>query len=371
VFYNLETLPSLPFTPRETPARRVLSLSERLFGKRRDSGIVALLIALVEMGIAVVVFLTGGTQFVYLQFMYIPVGIAGLIFGSGGGLLFGLFAGAMLGPFMPLDVATGTAQPVLGWVIRLFFLSLQGLVAGFVGDLLKQRVRVVEVVAEELALTYGRILRALVGLIAERDDKTADHSERVAYNAIQMGRALGFHGMDLETLYWAAVLHDLGKVGIPESILNKPGPLTPEERAVMERHVDIGYRMLVNASTEFTPIAEVVAAHHERWDGQGYPNHVANSSIPLAGRVLSVLDVFEALTSKRPYRDPMPPFEALALIEDEAGGRFDPQVVQVFVQLFHEQKLAFSDDDDTKLEHLHERYGSSALLLGRLRGAHV
>jgi putative nucleotidyltransferase with HDIG domain len=348
----------------------VLTLSERLFGKRRDSGLVALVVALVQMGVAILVYLTGGTQFVYLQFMYVPVGVAGLIFGPVGGVVFGVLAGLMLGPIMPLNVDTNVAQPTLSWVIRLGFLVMQGLVAGIVSELLKQRLRVVQIVAEELSLTYGRILRSLVSLIAERDDQTADHSERVAYNAIQMGQALNFSENDLETLYWAAVLHDLGKIGVPESILNKPGPLTSEERVTMQRHVGVGYRMLVNASTEFQPIADIANAHHERWDGTGYPNGLRGEHIPVAARVLTVLDVFEALTSKRPYREPLPATQALEMIHDEAGTHFDPQVVIVFTRLLEDGQLAMSDNE-ARVEVLHERYSSSALLLNRLRSVGV
>ena len=164
--------------------QRLRTLSDRLFGKRRDTGIAALLIALLEIGVAVGVYLTGGTQFVYLQFMYIPVALAGLIFGMVDGVISGLFAGLLLGPIMPLNVDANSPQPIISWVIRMGFLCVQGLVAGYVGGLMKQRLRVVEVIAEELSLTYGRILRSSVVLIGERDDKTADHSERVAYNAI-------------------------------------------------------------------------------------------------------------------------------------------------------------------------------------------
>ena len=343
------------------------TLSDRLFGKRRDTGIVALLIALLQIGVAVAVYLTGGTQFVYLQFMYIPVAISGLIFGMVGGVVFGLFGGLLLGPIMPLNVDTNVAQPLLSWMIRLGFLCLQGLAAGYVGDLIKRRLRAVEVISEELALTYGRILRSLVALIGERDDKTADHSERVAYNAIQMGQALHMNTSELETLYWAAVLHDLGKIGIPESILNHPGALSEEDRTQMQRHVEIGQRILEQASAEFKPIAEIVATHHERWDGLGYPNGLKGVEIPLAGRILTVLDVFEALTSKRPYREPMLASEALQLIELDRDQRFDSSIVDVFVNLYASGQLALSEIGDAKTTYLHDRYGSGAMLIRRLR----
>ena len=343
-----------------------MTLANRLFGKRRDTGVVALLIALLQIGVAVAVYLTGGTQFVYLQFMYVPVALAGLIFGMVGGVVSGLFAGLLLGPIMPLNVDANLSQPWLSWVIRLGFLCAQGLVAGYVGGLMKQRLRVVEVIAEELALTYGQILRSLVALIAERDDKTADHSERVAYNAIQMGHALKMNHAELETLYWAAVLHDLGKIGIPEAILNHPGELSPEDRTEMQRHVEIGPRILEQASVEFKPIAEIVATHHERWDGLGYPKGLMGTQIPLAGRILTVLDVFEALTSKRPYREPMPVLEALELIQAERSTRFESRIVDAFMLLYTSDQLALSEVSDARAAQLHDRYGSGALLLNRL-----
>lgn len=353
-------------------AQRLLALAERLFGKRRDSGIILLAVILLQIGVAVVVYLTGGTQYVYLQFMYIPVAVAGLIFGTRVGTVLGVFAGfALLGPLMPLNVAENIAQPTLGWTIRLAFLALQGAAAGFVGNLLKRRLQVVEIVADELALTYGRILRSLVELLGERDDKTADHSERVAYNAIQMGKALGLDGHELETLYWAAVLHDLGKIGIPERILNHPGALSDQDRAEMRRHVEIGQRVLLQASSEFKPIADIVAVHHERWDGLGYPKGLRGEDIPLAGRILSVLDVFEALTSKRPYRDPLPPAEALEVVRADSGTRFDARIVDTFCTLYDNDELALSDVGAAKAEQLHDRYSSAGVLLSRIRGVRL
>lgn len=146
--------------------------------------------------------------------------------------------------------------------------------------------------AKNIALTYGRTLRSFVVLIAERDNETADHCERVAYNAVLVGETMQLSPERLEVLYWAALLHDLGKIGISESILNKPSALTAVERLEMQRHVEIGYRIILHASHEFAPIAEVVAAHHERVDGTGYPNRLAGSAIPLEAKILAVIDVF-------------------------------------------------------------------------------
>ncbi len=342
-------------------------LTESLFSRRRDSGIIVLLVVLVEIFVGIVVYLTGGTKYVYLQFMYLPVMTGGLLFGTMGGVFVALFAGLILGPFMPLEVATDQAQATLSWMVRTGFFCLIGGTSGVLSNLLRQRMRMIENVAKELSVTYGRTLYALVSLIHERDDKTADHSERVAYNAVVIGRELGIDQDHLETLYWGGILHDLGKIGISETIINKPGPLTPEERLEMQRHPIIGARVLLKASPDFGPIAEVVRSHHERWDGAGYPDQLKGEAIPIAARVLAVLDVFEALTSFRPYREPMAARDALFFLRENAGTHFDTRIVDIFTSLYQSRKLAFSNEIPEDLSDIQSRYGARAVLLNRLK----
>ena len=159
---------------------------------------------------------------------------------------------------------------------------------------------------------------------------TAGHCERVAQNAVSVARELRLSEHDIKLLYWAGLLHDLGKIGVPESILRKPGRLTSEEFTEMKRHARLGRDVLLSVSDAFGPIAEGVYSHHERWDGAGYPRSLQGEEIPLFGRIICVADVFEAITSERPYRNPMPVEEALRLISAGSGSQFDPAVVRAF-----------------------------------------
>jgi putative two-component system response regulator len=271
-----------------------------------------------------------------------------------------------MGPLMPLEVATNTYQPLEAWILRSIFFVLNGVTAGAVASLLHYRIRLLEKVKLEIALTYGRTLRSLVVLIAERDDDTADHSERVAYNAVKLGEALNLIPSRLEVLYWAALLHDLGKIGIPESILNKPAPLTAEERLEMQRHVEIGHRVIIHCSADFVPIAQVVAAHHERMDGNGYPNRLKGEDIPIEARILTVIDVFEALTSRRPYHEARENAEALKMVQDDAGTHFDKTVVDAFIDLFDAQEI-MTTQNQSQLDRIKDRYHGDGLFLEQLK----
>jgi HD-GYP domain-containing protein (c-di-GMP phosphodiesterase class II) len=365
-FMTKTTISSDKSSALET-SKVALWLTNALFSRRRDSGIILLTVVLLEFGIAAIVYSTGGTKYVYLQFMYLPVMLGGLLFGSIGGIIVAGIAGLLLGPFMPLEVEKNLAQPTLSWLVRTGFFCLIGGSSGVLSSLLRQRMRMIESVAQELSVTYGRTLHALVSLVQERDDKTADHSERVAYNAVVIGRELGINQDNLETLYWSGVLHDLGKIGISEQIINKPGPLTPTERLDMQRHPVIGERVLLNASPDFAPIAKAVRSHHERWDGRGYPDQIKGETIPVEARVVAVLDVFEALTSKRPYREPMSTNEALLFLRENAGTHFDAQIVDIFTSLHHSNKLAFGDEQPSDLIEMQKRYGAKSVLLNRLK----
>ncbi|MBW1974527.1 MAG: response regulator [Deltaproteobacteria bacterium] len=174
------------------------------------------------------------------------------------------------------------------------------------------------------------ILFFIAKVVEARDAYTEHHTERVAAVAQLLGQKLGLSQRELKVLRRGALLHDIGKVGIPEPILNKPGPLTPEERAEMERHVLIGYEICQPLRTlkEALPI---IKHHHEKWDGTGYPDGLAGEEIPLLVRIVSVADVFDALTSDRPYRPAWPLKKALEYIREQAGKHFDPEIVKILM----------------------------------------
>jgi diguanylate cyclase (GGDEF)-like protein/putative nucleotidyltransferase with HDIG domain len=174
-----------------------------------------------------------------------------------------------------------------------------------------------------------RAAASLARAVDSRDAYLGSHSDRVTVLAAKIATQLGRPGEEVELIRLAASLHDLGKLAIPEEILRKPGALTDAERLVLERHPQIGYRMLESLGVE--PIADWVRHHHERWDGTGYPDGLAGEGIPLGARIIFVADAFDSMTSSRVYSRPLTEREALGEIEHGSGSQFDPEVVQAFL----------------------------------------
>jgi putative two-component system response regulator len=191
--------------------------------------------------------------------------------------------------------------------------------------LLEQRVK------ERTAELEGAHLDTLerLAVAAEfRDDDTGKHTERVAAISAVLGRAAGLDAEDVELLRRAAPLHDLGKIGIPDAILRKPGALTPDEWEIMKTHTTAGARILGGGKSRIIRKAEEIAlSHHERWDGTGYPQARSGEAIPMAARVVAVADVFDALTSDRVYRKAWAADDVLAHIQSHTGTHFDPALV--------------------------------------------
>jgi diguanylate cyclase (GGDEF)-like protein/putative nucleotidyltransferase with HDIG domain len=173
-----------------------------------------------------------------------------------------------------------------------------------------------------------RAAASLARAVDARDVYTGSHSQRVADLAARTARRLGLADEEVELTRLAASLHDLGKLAIPEEILRKPGPLTEPERMVLERHPQIGFRMLESLGVD--PVAEWVLHHHERWDGSGYPDGLPGASIPLGARIIFVADAYDAMTSERVYRRRVTPDEAIAELQRCAGSQFDPEIVDAF-----------------------------------------
>jgi diguanylate cyclase (GGDEF)-like protein/putative nucleotidyltransferase with HDIG domain len=182
--------------------------------------------------------------------------------------------------------------------------------------------------AEQMAALHLRTIEALALAIEAKDHTTHDHLRRVQVYAVEIGRDLGLSADDLEALRAASVLHDIGKLAVPEHIISKPGRLTPEEFEKMKIHPVVGAEILEPVRFPY-PVAPIVRAHHEKWNGTGYPDGLKGDQIPLGARILAVVDCLDAIATDRQYRRALPLHEALKVVVSEAGKSFDPRVVQV------------------------------------------
>jgi diguanylate cyclase (GGDEF)-like protein len=188
---------------------------------------------------------------------------------------------------------------------------------------------------ERLERTFASTVEALANALEVSDEAVSSQARWISDTALAVGRELGVEGQAARRLEYAALLHDIGKIGVPEEILKKPGPLTEAERAVIETHPILGDRILAPIE-RLTDIRRIVRACHERWDGEGYPDGKAGEEIPLEARIILVCDAFQAMVTDRPYRDRLPEAEARRRLRDGAGTQFDPDVVDVFLRLEHE-----------------------------------
>lgn len=256
-----------------------------------------------------------------------------------------LLPAAAYGEFMPVLVLTADATPAA---------KLKALEAGATDFLTKPldasevvlrirnhlRTRFLhlhmkdQIALRTMEMERGQIetLERLAQAAEFRDDDTGQHTRRVGEMAARLACQLGFVSDQVELIRRAAPLHDVGKIGIPDAILNKPGRLTDEEMAVMRTHTTIGGTILAAGQSDLMRMAEQIArTHHERWDGAGYPAGLRAEAIPLTGRIVAVADVFDALSSDRPYRPAWAPEKVRAEIQNGIGSHFDPRVAEAFL----------------------------------------
>ena len=190
--------------------------------------------------------------------------------------------------------------------------------------------------SEEMSNLHVRTIEALALAIEAKDHTTADHLQRVQIYAMELGKELGMDKRDLEALRAASLLHDIGKLAVPEHIISKPGRLTPEEFEKMKVHPVVGAEILERVAFPY-PVVPIVRAHHEKWDGTGYPYGIAGEAIPLGARILAAVDCLDALATDRQYRKALPLEEAIGVVRRDSGKAFDPRVVEVldrrYVQL--------------------------------------
>jgi len=179
---------------------------------------------------------------------------------------------------------------------------------------------------------YHETVTALASALESKDTGTGEHSQRVHRYAVELAHELAPELNEDESVEYGFVLHDVGKIGIPDHILQKPGPLTSAERRLMQTHTVLGEQLLKGVTFLHDRGLEIVRSHHERWDGRGYPDRLGGNEIPVTARIFAVADALDAMTSDRPYRQAMPWAAAAREIEGQSGGQFDPALVQIFQQ---------------------------------------
>ncbi len=189
----------------------------------------------------------------------------------------------------------------------------------------------------ELEATQREIIHILGDASESRSQETGDHIQRVAEISYTLAKLMGLPEEDVDNIRLAAPMHDLGKVGIPDAILNKPGRFTDEEYAIMKSHSEKGYNMLCNSKRKLLRFAaEIARSHHERWDGRGYPLGLAGEEIPLAARICAVADVLDALSSPRCYKQPWPEEKVKEEFIKQRGAQFQPELVDVLIEHWDE-----------------------------------
>jgi putative nucleotidyltransferase with HDIG domain len=273
-----------------------------------------------------------------------PIGLAALRGGAGPALLVGSFASVsyLTALLVVRPEALGDIREVLAPAYTTVgFFTAFSLVGGWLAGRnlrLLERVRAQQAQLEE---DFERTVLSLAAAIEAKDPTTEGHVQRVAQLSVLVGRKLGFDERRLRVLRYGAMLHDVGKIGVPEWVLNKPGELTPDEKELMEQHVDIGLRIIrdVEVLREVEPL---IRYHQERWDGLRhgvrYPGYfgLSGEQIPLDARILAVVDAFDAITHDRPYRRGMPVEMAFEELRREAGYQFDPRIVGVLIEVVRE-----------------------------------
>ena len=187
---------------------------------------------------------------------------------------------------------------------------------------------------ERLKLASLDTINRLTSAAEHRDKTTGAHIVRMSYYTEAIARQMGFDEAALELIVYASPMHDIGKIGIPDHVLLKPGQLDPDEWEIMKTHAAAGARILKDSDSEFIQMGERIAlSHHEKWDGTGYPDGLEGESIPIEARIAAIADVFDALTTRRPYKEPFGIEESFAIIEEGRGTHFDPAVVDAFFEV--------------------------------------
>ncbi|HEY3572064.1 MAG TPA: HD domain-containing phosphohydrolase [Thermoanaerobaculia bacterium] len=304
-----------------------------------------MVLAAAAAGLVLVWLLPRGNEWTTLVYL-LPILWAALHYGLRGGVLAASGSGVChllgLAALVVLVGVPGLGREVWSGRADLLILSVAGALVGWSRQ---RELRLREELIESNRLLRRDLVRvsdALMQAVEAKDSYTGGHLRRVSEYAVAVGQKLGLRGRDLETLHYASLLHDVGKLGVPESVLRKEGPLDDHETGLMRQHPEIGARMLERLEL-LRGAAPLVLHHQERFDGEldgqhpGYPKGIAGEDIPLGARVIAVVDAFDAMTTTRPYREALSMEEAAAVLRRERGRQFDPRVVDAFLDSLAER----------------------------------
>ncbi|MDF2698874.1 MAG: hypothetical protein K0Q49_430 [Haloplasmataceae bacterium] len=309
--------------------------------------------------ITIIVYYTGGTRYVYVMFINIPIIIATSTNGKIKGYVHAVLCGLLLGPFMPLDVDLNIKQDLINWIIRLLFFLIMSIIVSIFVDYYKKEFEKNNRIEKEISDSHLSTIYALVKLSDSRDDETGAHVERVSHLCKYLTQKLAhlpkykayIDGIFIDNIFKACSLHDIGKVGIPDNVLLKPGKLSIDEFEIIKKHTVIGASILKEVQTKYPNNKflemgyQIVHYHHEKWDGTGYPNGLVSDNIPLSARIMAIVDVYDALRSKRLYKEAYSHDVSLVLIKQGRGNHFDPDIVDVFLE--HEMEFSNLFDEIT------------------------
>ncbi len=207
--------------------------------------------------------------------------------------------------------------------------------------MVQERTRQLNQANDDLRNLFIGSIKALAQALEAKDRYTQGHSARVAEESVRIARYLSLSEEEIQNIWIAGFLHDIGKIGIQESVLNKPGRLDPEEWELVKQHPVFAAKIL-EPIEELADVIDMVRHHHEHFDGGGYPGGISGADIPLGARILAVADAYDALTSERPYRGPVPEEEALKVFEEESGTQFDPVIASAFLSCKRESTNGYS-----------------------------
>lgn len=305
------------------------------FGSDRHVPIALVKVSLVAVLVAitfVAVRLAGGSPTPVNHLGYVPILVAAYLFGWRGGVSVGLIVGLVLGPLASWLGLPGDVEGMEAWLFRSLGFVGVGAIVGILFDRTREAKESWRRSALKVIDREREGMTALARGVAAKDGHTGDHVARVQRLSEDLALAVGFSQPEARDIGWCAMLHDLGKLHVPDQILIKPGPLTSAEWEIIRQHSLWGEEILANGDG-FELARRIARSHHENFDGTGYPDRLRHDAIPLEARLVRVTDSFDAMTHHRPYHDARSLDWALEELERYAGSHFDPEIVRIFQEL--------------------------------------